>query len=134
MIWFDDKGAGGNSGVVVMCVCVCVMCVCAAYMNNEVIFYCFIIFLECYTKYHFFSFLFFLIVRITGFFQVWGLAYTETMCCALEFNHCFRTHSPSIAGPSIFSISHHSGPCPSILSLPIRFIFLICATVFLHCH
>lgn len=25
MVWFDDKGVGGDGGVVVMCVCVC-MC------------------------------------------------------------------------------------------------------------
>lgn len=40
MIWFDDKGVGGDSRVVVMCVCMCD--VCATFINNEVIFYCFI--------------------------------------------------------------------------------------------
>lgn len=127
MIWFDDKGVGGDSRVVVMCVCMCD--VCATFMNNEVIFYCFIFSLNNTQNTIFFSH-----SQSYRFFQVCGLAYIDTMCCALEFNHCFRTHSPSIAGPCIFSISHHSGPCPSLLALPIWLIFLICPRVSLHCH
>lgn len=82
MIWFDDKGVDGNSGMVVMCVCACVICVCATYMNNEAIFYCFIIFLECYTKYHFFFFLVFSHSQSYRFFPSLGSClYRNNVLC-----------------------------------------------------